>query len=556
MTAAASTSQAWAILLRHAREEIAPLRLQELCSDNDRVSSLVTVHTSNYSNVNRILLADISRQRMTLETLNHLLRLASARDVRGFVKQLSWGQNDPESPIVPQRLILMKREDKGKRHVRIMNSPRLTPRYNNSNDSKTSISPSMHLALRVPENNGFEMLTTDGTNALDAIHQEWKKIEMFSENIRKGHFRGASGMIIRDVVVVGKGVAVMALKFMYEALRRDDEAKRAALDGNSSTTNSSSGLLSGSGVKPSSMKYNYNSNISPRRMRFITSMDPIALESAVEGLHPGSTIIVSISMQGNENEHLDLSTHGIRTWLIQDLGKYAKRADIIMKQHMILITANEDLFKKSNTLANVFLIPEHTRCEPFTTFTAAGIVPLSLIFGWKITRAIIAGAHDMDVHFTDTNPRHNLPMLLALTDIWNNVFLGTSGRILTPFSDVLSSFTPFVAALESQTCTINPNLSSGINGNLNSFSSSKKKVRQDLCSGVVIQGSLNGEYDRVLYQGERVFTSELITVMDTQAKLLGDKESGGSHDSLICSFFAHADVLAFGNGKKGSTSED
>jgi len=89
--AAASPSQAWAILLRHAKEEIGPLRLQELCSDNDRVSSLVMVHTSNHGNLNRILLADLSRQRMTLETLNHLLRLASARDLKGFVKQLSWG---------------------------------------------------------------------------------------------------------------------------------------------------------------------------------------------------------------------------------------------------------------------------------------------------------------------------------------------------------------------------------------------------------------------------------------------------------------------------------
>jgi hypothetical protein len=31
----ATASQAWAILKRHARDEIEPLRLQELCRDND-----------------------------------------------------------------------------------------------------------------------------------------------------------------------------------------------------------------------------------------------------------------------------------------------------------------------------------------------------------------------------------------------------------------------------------------------------------------------------------------------------------------------------------------
>ena len=81
----ATASQAWAILKRHARDEINPLRLHELCRDNDRVSSLVTVHNSN---PNRMLVADLSRQRMTLETLNHLLRLASARGIRKYITQL------------------------------------------------------------------------------------------------------------------------------------------------------------------------------------------------------------------------------------------------------------------------------------------------------------------------------------------------------------------------------------------------------------------------------------------------------------------------------------
>jgi len=42
----ATASQAWAVLKRHARDEMATLRLQDLCNDNDRVSSLVVVHNS------------------------------------------------------------------------------------------------------------------------------------------------------------------------------------------------------------------------------------------------------------------------------------------------------------------------------------------------------------------------------------------------------------------------------------------------------------------------------------------------------------------------------
>lgn len=65
---------------------------------------------------------------------------------------------------------------------------------------------------------------------------------------------------------------------------------------------------------------------------------------------------------------------------------------------------------------------------------------------------ILAGAHDIDVHFTESNLRHNIPCLLALADVWNEAFLGYSGRILNPFSQPFHGFPEFVAMLESETC--------------------------------------------------------------------------------------------------------
>eukprot|EP00957_Ditylum_brightwellii_P157158 11961493-Ditylum_brightwellii.AAC.1 len=78
---------------------------------------------------------------------------------------------------------------------------------------------------------------------------------------------------------------------------------------------------------------------------------------------------------------------------------------------------------------------------------------MSIVFGWRIVEKIIAGAHDLDTHFVETNPRHNLPVLLALADIWNDAFLHClAGRIVSPFTEALSSYPAFLAALESQTC--------------------------------------------------------------------------------------------------------
>jgi glucose-6-phosphate isomerase len=137
----------------------------------------------------------------------------------------------------------------------------------------------------------------------------------------------------------------------------------------------------------------------------------------------------------------------------------------------------------------------------------------------------------MDKHFVATNPRHNLPVLLALTDVWNDSFLGSTGRIVTPFTEAFAAYPAFCAALESQTCGNSADVST--------------------CSSMVIDGGLHNAYDRTLYQTSRVLPSELVMTMDSQiaanaASNMNLDDVHASQDALICSMFAHADEMAFG----------
>ena len=341
----ANAEQCLAILSRHARDEVGPLRLQELCTDTERVNSLVEVHNrspgaverydrssahrprvhqqsqgsssdgaagANTSSTgasttsagtpakrhrsatavqagespfypsagsidtsdhgNRLLLVDLSRQRMTVDTVNHLLRLARARDVRGFTRTLAWGWNDRSDPVVPLRSRRggagagaggskpddLRREDSTtggastSRHARFAEDVKDgggrggmdtnihgiastsfadQSRGGDGASSAMRTSPSMHIALRAPAGAGMEMYLPDGTNALDGIHETWDRIVRLSDSIRRGKLRGASGKVLRDVVVVGRGVPVAALRFLYDALRRDADASLAAREG-------------------------------------------------------------------------------------------------------------------------------------------------------------------------------------------------------------------------------------------------------------------------------------------------------------------------------------
>jgi glucose-6-phosphate isomerase len=313
----------------------------------------------------------------------------------------------------------------------------------------------------------------------------------------------------------------MALRFLYQALLRDVEGLAAASDGF---------YDAGRNRK--------NHDEMHRRMRFLSSVDPLAAASAVADLDPTSTMVISIALKGTEET--EGATRTLKNWLLQGIG-HTRRPDIVVTKHMLLVTRRERVVAL-NKPEIVFLIPDHSHCEPFTTFTSASLLPLSIIFGWTIIKEFLAGAHNMDVHFVETNPRHNLPVLLALTDVWNDAFLGSAGRVVTPFTETFGAFPAYVAALEAQTC--------------GSTKDGTSRLVSSSGYGMVIDGGLHGAYDRSLYQGGRVMASELVMAMDTQVTV-NTSVAIGLHDGVddvihnqdaqICSFFAHADELAFGS---------
>lgn len=642
-------SQAWAILKRHARDEVAPLRLRELCRDKDRVSSLVAVHNTEYRRRSSVadgsdanndddntvpaggtataaapppqqytIIVDLSRQRMTDATLNHLLGLAAAQQLKAFITRIAWGQNNPRRPVQPQQKAQNNNNDSNDKDAtgggaatasnsknRSKNSkskkPQVKPMLKQAKmtylqefqraaentlkqqqqteaqqqqqydpDSDDTMLPSMHLALRVPAGGGYAMFSADGVNVLDGIHGEWRRIRDFAEAVR----RNAKTMI-RDVVVVGRGTAVAALQFVYQALQKDeraDGARRYGMAGGTTPNELASSLShaasqrlrlltgtagvggsagAGGGSTGPSQPHPPSSAASGthagRRLRFLTSLDPNAAAALTAELDPAATLVVSVALEGNEETGLVTST--LKNWLIKSMGGSSgggnRKTDWILAKHMILITGNERVANVINKPESVYLIPEHSRCEAFTSFSVATLLPLAVVFGWPLVQDFLGGAHDMDRHFVETNPRHNLPVLLALTDVWNDAFLDATARAVTPFHESLAAFPAFVAALEAQTCGRSPSSSS---------SGGSSSSDRPSCSSMILDGGLDGSLDRALYQSGKIVNSELVMAIDSQTSFNAARTIGAhgmesvhsAQDALMCSFFAHADELAFG----------
>jgi glucose-6-phosphate isomerase len=222
----------------------------------------------------------------------------------------------------------------------------------------------MHLALRVPAGKGHEMLTADGTNALTAIHREWDRIERLSDSLRIGQLRGISGSMIRDVIVIGQGVPLQALKFVYTALLKDERAVLASRVGmmEAPTARIRRNLMGEAGPANGG---------AARRLKFLSTIDPITAAEVVSDLDPASTLIISIALRGNEETGLGTKT--LKSWLLHALGAN-RRPDHVLAKHMMLVTGNDHIASIINKPESVHMVPEHSRCEAFISFSAATLL--------------------------------------------------------------------------------------------------------------------------------------------------------------------------------------
>eukprot|EP00546_Thalassionema_frauenfeldii_P007343 CAMPEP_0178910598 /NCGR_PEP_ID=MMETSP0786-20121207/9185_1 /TAXON_ID=186022 /ORGANISM="Thalassionema frauenfeldii, Strain CCMP 1798" /LENGTH=618 /DNA_ID=CAMNT_0020582865 /DNA_START=32 /DNA_END=1889 /DNA_ORIENTATION=- len=483
-----SASQAWAILVRHARDDIESLRLLELCLDTHRVSSLVSV----LQNENKgTLVVDFSRQKLALETLDHLLHFAYARKCMEFINRMPYS--------------ISANRNEG-RSVLALRAPR------GANILHSSPSPSNSL----PDEQRF--------NVCLSVHKEWDRMKRFSESYRQGVLRSCTGAMIRDVVVVGSGVAMHALRFVYDALLQDPKGNQAA------------------SLSMQRRTFGGSSDPPHRRLRLISSIDTSTALKALQDLDINNSCDNS-SLTGQEET--GLASRLLKHWLLQQLSSVSRKTESIFSKHMLLVTGNERLYQSSRS-ESVFLLPPIARnSEPFCVTTSMTLLPLSIIFGWPLVEdEFLGGAHAMDTHVMESNPRHNIPLLLALVDLWNDAFLSqASGRIIQPFSENFIGYGDFVAALESQVCS---------GGGIDISMTSSRNTKDASCGWVI--NDRGDVYDRCLFQSKDPTQAEMLltldpTVYQRQTKMMKIDDIISHHDALLCSLLGQADELALNHNR-------
>ena len=242
-------------------------------------------------------------------------------------------------------------------------------------------------------------------------------------------------------------------------------------------------------------------------LRFVANVDGAEIAQATAGLDPATTLVVVVSKTFTTQETL-ANARAARDWL-GGAGQFAA------------VTANP-------AQAVTFGVPPG-RVFPFwdwvggrySVWSAVGL-SCAIGLGWEAFAEFLAGAADMDAHFTAAPLERNAPALLALAHVFNRNGLSRPIRAVVPYAQRLRLLPAFLQQLEME--------------------SNGKPAARPTAASVFGDAGTNGQHAffQLLHQGTDIIPVDFIAVART------DEGPDGMHEMLLANCLAQAEALMVG----------
>lgn len=242
--------------------------------------------------------------------------------------------------------------------------------------------PALHVALREPEA-GHRFATVSATLA---------RMATLIDELHRGAWTGYSGKPITDVVNLGVGGSDLGPALVVSALAKSGRCNTA--------------------------------------VHFVSNIDPDQLASTLVTLNPETTlfIVASKSFATLETRH---NAEASKRWLLAQAGD-----DAACSRHFIAVTTNTDAAIAFGIAPdNLFPMWDWVGGR-YSVWSAIGL-PIALALGMDDFRELLAGAHAMDRHFQSAELAENLPVVLALLNVWYRGFFGSHSHAIVPYCDAL-----------------------------------------------------------------------------------------------------------------------
>jgi glucose-6-phosphate isomerase len=169
------------------------------------------------------------------------------------------------------------------------------------------------------------------------------------------------------------------------------------------------------------------------RVHFVSNVDGAAMQRTLATLDPATTVGILISKTFGTQETL-LNGKILRDWLGGSERLYA-------------VSANPERAAKAFDIAAERVLPMWDWVGGrYSLWSAVGF-PIALAIGFERFGQLLAGAAEMDVHAASAPLECNLPVLHALTDIWNRNMLGYATHAVMTYDQRLALLPSYLQQL-------------------------------------------------------------------------------------------------------------
>ena len=260
-----------------------------------------------------------------------------------------------------------------------------------------------------------------------------------------------------------------------------------------------------------------------KRMHFVSNVDGHELAAKLPHLKASSTLFLIASKTFTTIETMT-NAQSAKRWFESQGGTDTAR-------HFCALTTNvaaANAFGISTTFGFWDWVGGR-----YSMWSAIGL-PLAIAIGAAGFREFLAGAHAMDEHFRTAPLQQNLPVRLALLDLWYRNFHGFTSRSIAPYHSALRRLPAYLQQLEME--------------------SNGKRVD---ASGAALpfgtspvlwgESGTNGQhaYFQMLHQGTDVVPVEFVAVKKPRHDL------AGHHPMLLANVLAQAQALMVGKADAG-----
>lgn len=387
------------------------------------------------------LLVDFSKHRITAETLTLLLNLAREAQVPAAIAQMMNGEiiNHTEKRAV------------------------------------------LHIALR---NRSNRPILVNGQDVMPGVNAVLEHMRKFSEQVRRGKWRGYTGQRVRDVVNIGIGGSDLGPKMVCEALRPYGDPT-------------------------------FN-------MHFVSNVDGAHINRILAECDAESTLLIVASKTFTTQETMT-NAHTARKWLVDALG-----SEEAVGKHFVAVSTNAEGVRKFGIdTANMFEFWDWVGGR-YSLWSAIGL-PIMVYIGVERFTELLEGAHAMDEHFRTAPLEENLPIILGLLGAWYYNFFGATSQVTLVYDDYLRSLADYLQQLDMES---------------NGKSIDRDGIASTTMTGPILWGGLgnNGQHAfyQLLHQGTHIVPADFLAPAQSPDAV------GSHHPILLSNCLAQAEALMVG----------